>query len=596
MINQTISEMLINNFHHEINMGVMTDMLVAKILYNLFPDKYKTTFESSKSKNEIWFEFIPDKNDNMFLKYEKLSNYPVNLMKYVTDVLPRILIPFIQEMERDIKDESKDITDVQIKYIKSRVSNVKRSSVRLNNVNSWKSIRTALFTQHYDKNLYDKLEKGNEDIIGVHNGILEIKQGKPVKLIDTIVGNNYTISKTAAVKYVPLDINNKKIIEVIDILYDMFPDDEYDAMIKLMLVTSSCLSGRFKMAKIVTLLGNGSNGKSVFMELIKGVLGDNTNKQQGGYSTRTDISLLTEKKGHSQDASPTLALLEGTRLATCSEANKNDVINTGTLKSLTSNEEMIARKLFEDPKTFFVKCLIILACNFSLKLGSNDYGALRRIMVYWFKIKFTNNPKPNDKYEKKSDGNIINNIIRQKEYKEAYFSIVVLFYEYLQLKFNGDPCAFHSHTIDRETEEYINEQDIINLFINECIVLVDQKDDKKDDQRYNININLLADKFVSWSFINDISGRKKHKIDIIKDLKNSKLKKYIKGIDSDNPILINMRLIGADGIVYDNESRLFENKKNKNNEINKYNFKSGKELLMFVINEVEQLKINHRKS
>ena len=304
-----------------------------------------------------------------------------------------------------------------------------------------------------------------------------------------------------------------------------------------------------------------SNGKSFFAELVKSIMGQ--------YGAKMAMSFLTETRGKSAGADEQLMLLKNARLAYYSETDKNEVLNTAKLKEITSQETLSGRGIFEKQTNFRPTCSHMVTTNYQFSIKTTDHGIWRRIVTYSFKMKFDDNPDPNNKYEKKNDPTIAKEFSFNPELKKSFLSILVEYYKDLYINHNGMLKNIMKPTIDKETAEYRNQEDIINRFIDEYCIY---------SPNSTICLSELIDKYEMW-YENHIS--KNHvpeKVEISNQLINSKIVKYIK--KGMNKVLLQDIRMKDDLVEIDELSEneyfireIINNKKTKEYEynINKFN-------------------------
>ena len=121
---------------------------------------------------------------------------------------------------------------------------------------------------------------------------------------------------------------------------------------------------------------SGANGKSTLVNFIEQTLGD--------YSTSVDVSLLTNKRANSSNASPDIIRLKGKRIFTFQEPEHDDKLRTGILKQYTGGDTIIARELFKAPVSFKLQGTMMMCCNDLPAVASIDGGTWRRIRVIEF--------------------------------------------------------------------------------------------------------------------------------------------------------------------------------------------------------------------
>jgi putative DNA primase/helicase len=120
--------------------------------------------------------------------------------------------------------------------------------------------------------------------------------------------------------------------------------------------------------------GGGRNGKSTFWNTISAVL--------GSYSGKLSADTLTV--GCRRNVKPELAETKGKRLLIASELEEGTRLNTATIKQFCSTDEIFAEKKYKDPFTFTPSHTLVLYTNHLPKVGANDPGTWRRLVVVPF--------------------------------------------------------------------------------------------------------------------------------------------------------------------------------------------------------------------
>lgn len=139
------------------------------------------------------------------------------------------------------------------------------------------------------------------------------------------------------------------------------------------------LSGDTSDQSFLILHGAGSNGKSVFLEILRELLGDYSKSAQ--YKTFID----TNDNSVSND----LARLNGSRFVTCSEmSGQKKSFNSAKIKELTGNETVNARFLYKEFFEFEPSFKLYLAVNDLPKVKDYSYGFWRRVRIIPFKETF----------------------------------------------------------------------------------------------------------------------------------------------------------------------------------------------------------------
>ncbi|KAI8841175.1 hypothetical protein BJ741DRAFT_705946 [Chytriomyces cf. hyalinus JEL632] len=108
----------------------------------------------------------------------------------------------------------------------------------------------------------------------------------------------------------------------------------------------------------------------------------------GDYFTTIKSTLLTEKQGASAAASPDLMDLMKLRLAIASEPEKGKTINTGFMKGLTGNDDIVARQLYGEMVTFKPSHATVLLTNDIPPMDQTDAAVKARVVVVPFPTTF----------------------------------------------------------------------------------------------------------------------------------------------------------------------------------------------------------------
>lgn len=137
--------------------------------------------------------------------------------------------------------------------------------------------------------------------------------------------------------------------------------------------------GKVYQEHMVIAFGGGANGKSTFWNTIFRVLGT--------YAGKISADTLTMSCKH--NTRPEAAELKGKRLIIASEMEEGVRLNTSMVKQLCSTDEIQAEKKYKDPFHFVPSHTLVLYTNHLPKVGANDDGIWRRLIVIPFNAKIT---------------------------------------------------------------------------------------------------------------------------------------------------------------------------------------------------------------
>jgi putative DNA primase/helicase len=149
-----------------------------------------------------------------------------------------------------------------------------------------------------------------------------------------------------------------------------------------------CLTGDTREHALVFVYGPGGNGKSVFLNVLTGILQD--------YATTAAMDTFTASKS---DKHPTdLAMLRGARLVTASETEEGRAWAESRIKQMTGGDPVTARFMRQDFFTFQPSFKLTIVGNHQPMLRNVDEAARRRFNI----VPFTRKPTaPDPQLERK---------------------------------------------------------------------------------------------------------------------------------------------------------------------------------------------------
>lgn len=134
------------------------------------------------------------------------------------------------------------------------------------------------------------------------------------------------------------------------------------------------LTGDVREQCLSFFVGDGSNGKSVLLDILLSIMGD--------YGLRGAPDLVLARYG---EAHPTeLADLEGRRLVVCSEIEQGRMWAESVIKRITGDTTITARRMKQDFFTFSATHKLIVAANTRPAVRGTDHGIWRRMrLIPW---------------------------------------------------------------------------------------------------------------------------------------------------------------------------------------------------------------------
>ena len=445
--------------------GVLTHYDVASICYDLLKDKYVTDRPDGE-KHRVWYEFIIDTDkyiDGELYKWIAWNGTPTSLSIFISTILPDY---FDKALKHIIQNLDKTTEDNMTKFYKVVLRNFTKTMLKLGDrpfkINVLKEAEDLFNTRGFVKEL-----DSNPLIRGVANGILKlsIMPSEGPRLIQGY--HNYKVSKYVNVPFVPFDPYDELTKEILCVLRNLFPDDEPDSFEFTMYYLASTLDSRPKDSMFMITIGRGKNGKSFIMELHKNAIGD--------YCVRIPLAYLTSRSTNADSATPAVMMLQHASLATYSESNKNELLNSARIKELTGLETIAGRKLHQNMINFKPNAHHWICSNYDLDLGGAvEYGLERRIEYNPLKIRFVDpkidNYDKDDPYQRIADDKVNKEWTSNPKILGRYLGIMSWYHWWLYRKYNGKVKMVPHPHINYETNKYIRRQDLISKFITSNLV------------------------------------------------------------------------------------------------------------------------------
>ena len=412
---------------------------VARVIY----EKYQYVYACADIKNNLWYEFKGHKWIEI--------NQGYTLFKRMNEEIVNDYLEKAEDLMRETRGKRGDQKDDKIKQYQ-QLANV---AVKLRTMPFKEQVMKEAKALFYDPNFINNLNE-NRYLIGFNNGVFDLKKnqfrdGRPEDYITMSTNNDY----------IEYDEDDEIVKSVYKLFKDIQPKEEmFNYILDLL---TSCLQGHVPDEKFHLWTGNGSNGKSLIINLFELGLGD--------YASTMSTSLITSKRPPSNAATPEMAKMKGVRFAVFNEPEATDRIYVGNMKLYTGGDKIQARPLYKPPIEYYPQFKMLLACNKLPKIPASDGGTWRRLRVVPFDSKFVDNPKrPN---EKKIDRTLKNKL---PEWKEGLMSILIhRFPNYLK---HG---LIEPESVLKYTRQYQENSDIYLEFINEFIVITNNDDDELDE-------------------------------------------------------------------------------------------------------------------
>ncbi|HEV7254764.1 MAG TPA: phage/plasmid primase, P4 family [Mesorhizobium sp.] len=204
-------------------------------------------------------------------------------------------------------------------------------------------------------------------------------------------------------------------------------------------VAGYCLAGDVREHALFFVYGPGGNGKSVFLNVLAGLMGD--------YATAAAMNTFTAS---ALDKHPTgLAMLQGARLVTASETEEGRAWAESRIKQMTGGDPIRARFMHKDFFEYRPQFKLIIAGNHKPVLRNVDEAARRRFNI----VPFVHKPQTPDRQ------------LEEKLRAEWPAILAWAVQGVLDWQRNG---LVRPAVVSDATNEYFSEQDSVRQWVEEC--------------------------------------------------------------------------------------------------------------------------------
>ncbi len=434
-----------------------TDYDIACIIKEL----YKYEYVCSSVSKKIWWQYANH-------KWKRIEQAYSLSVKMSTDVTKE----FIQLAKKYATDSSNnDLMPRNVDEYITKSQNITKLVKRLKQKNYKQTIIEEAGNLFYDDEFEEKLDS-NPNIIGFNNGVYDLvgrmfRKGCP---------EDY-LYRTIKYDYKTFTIDHPEVIEVEELFSSIQP--EKDIKLFLMCYLSSLLEGGNKDQRLMIFIGSGANGKGTLIDLLSLAF-------ECYYGT-VPITLLTQKRKGSSNATPELADKQNVRALGMQETEPDDQLQVSYMKELTGQDKIMARPLFGNPFYYTPQFKIIIACNSLPSVNTDDGGTWRRILALTFPRIFTSKPNPNNKNEVKAKKGLRE---RLPFLKEAFMWLLINIYFPIYKEKELDNLI--PAKVLAVTNKYRQNSNVYEEFIGSYYEITKNTNDK-------IPKDILCDSFKEWS-------------------------------------------------------------------------------------------------
>lgn len=336
------------------------------------------------------------------------------------------LCKYLGNVKQHYENKHSDSTTMSvIKNIKSLINKLHKPQLKDDIIKE-----AQLF--YADSNFTSKLNC-KKHLVPFHNGVFDLLESK--------------FRKTRKDDYVSLTVgydcrSNVFNQEVYDFIEQVLPSENVrDYVLKKF---SECLNGDIPNTNFLMFIGDGANGKSQLLNLMKLTMGE--------LGEKVEVTLLTRKRNNANEANTEKIKLMNKRFAFLSEPEDGEKINIGLLKELTGSEEIVARGLYQDSMSFVMEAKLFLACNELPDIKGEDTALWRRIRVIDFPSRFVDDPKEHNEF--KIDKTLPSRMREDITWRQTFMNILLDYHN--KAVSEPDEVQVRTNEYREENNDFIN--------------------------------------------------------------------------------------------------------------------------------------------
>lgn len=202
------------------------------------------------------------------------------------------------------------------------------------------------------------------------NGVIDLRTGELLPH-----NRDYLITNFSNVEYDPNEQCPTWIAFLESVMRDEKGKVKHELIDFLQKAIGYTLTGDTREQSVFFLWGNGRNGKSTFINIVKDILGD--------YGKQTNADTFTAKV-HDSGINNDIARLSGARFVSAVESEDGQRLSESLIKQLTGGEPITARFLRKEFFEFLPQFKIFFTTNHKPIVKGSDEGIWRRIKLIPF--------------------------------------------------------------------------------------------------------------------------------------------------------------------------------------------------------------------
>ena len=376
----------------------------------------------------------------------------------LTGEVRKLADDLIEDMRKEAF--SIDDEDQQKEYIKNlnRALSSKGKEALIKEAQHRNSL--PVLPQEFDKNI---------DYFNAQNGVVNLRNGEVMQHSSNLMMSkisNCNIEKGTPERWL------KFLSEIMD--------GDMELVRYLQKAVGYSLSGSTREQCTFFCYGTGSNGKSTFLDIISELLGSYAMNAQP-----ETVMSRQQTAGSTQD----IARLQGARFVTTVEPNEGVKLNEGLMKQLTGGDVVTACYKYGMDFEYKPEFKLWMATNHKPIIRGTDNGIWRRIQLIPFTVSI-----PDDKVDK------------QLKYKLRRELPQILNWAVEGCILWQKEGLKKPEAVELATKEYRNEMDIMNAFLEECVIITNDETREKASDVFKVYSSWARDNN-EWEMSNTRFGK-----------------------------------------------------------------------------------------
>lgn len=369
-------------------------------------------------------------------------------------------------------------TDVEVdkQYINEIYGKLMKDIQSMSFIDNMKKYLSQLLHEHYideNGNTFEQRLDKKANLLRCKNGVLECKDGK--FFFRAGLPQDLCMNKCNTVYY---DYETKLNKEDKELFHENMRKSMVDEKMRnyLLWVFARGLNGYTRRAKLYSLFGDGSDGKSAWVSLMKHCFG-------GYYGSGSNAMITGKGVSDSSAAREDIASMDGKRFYFFAEVSPNVAVNMEEVKKFTGNDGLPYRKNYGSQNEMECQATFCTTSNDNLKyiFKYSDNGSKRRLAPIRWYSRFCEFQKDVD--ENKDNVKDIFLAMSEEEYQKILPNLSRALLSYLVHIYN---TWGNNIEVPEEYEEIrlqiIDSNDHIKHYIKSYMVLSEDIDDWQDEE------------------------------------------------------------------------------------------------------------------